>query len=310
MGRHYRRLVRGSSKIPLVAVAASLLLLPGVTRAAGRAKPGPKASGEASAAELLAEAKVHFDNDELTPAEDRLDQALEKKDELREPELVELYAYLAVVRLRLGNVDGAKDVFRALVKLRPNYHISRRIASMRIVQFFERFRERELRATRAVLKHEPPPRFAFGAPLDLSAEVEDHTGTVHEVKVYFREKGSTGSYSSTTLAADPDHPGHYVGVIPYLFGDHLEPFEVEYYLAAVTLAGDWVTTMGSARKPLTFEVEGGRAPVEEEASGITSRWWFWTGIGVLVAGGAAGGYFGYRATHPPPETGSATLHIE
>jgi hypothetical protein len=41
-----------------------------------------------------------------------------------------------------------------------------------------------------------------------------------------------------------------------------------------------------------------RARLPEDKPSIVSRWWFWTGIGVVVAGAAAGTYF---ATRPAPE---------
>ncbi len=262
--------------------------------------------------ESLAEAKILFDSDELSAAENRLERAILglEKTPLSLKESLELYSYLSVVRLRLGDTQGAKDAFSKAIELKPTHQISRRLASVKVLQFFERFREKELRATRASIKHSVPDRFAFGEPIKISAYVVDRTGTVVQVSVYFREKGATSEYSSTALVVDPGDETHFEGVVPYLFPDHIEPFEVEYYLAAVTASDEWVATLGSVAKPMVFALEGGKAPEQASARPkLYTRWWFWTGVGVLVAGGAAGGLYGYSATRPLPATGSAIVVI-
>ena len=50
-------------------------------------------------------------------------------------------------------------------------------------------------------------------------------------------------------------------------------------------------------------------PSPEEPRGITSRWWFWTGVGVLAAGAAAGGvsYYLTRPVVPSGTLGSGDL---
>ncbi|MDF1562549.1 MAG: hypothetical protein P1V51_05875 [Deltaproteobacteria bacterium] len=266
-----------------------------------------------TASEFIAEAKILFDNNELSAAEDRLEKAIvaPTANDLNTTEQLDLWTYLAVIRLRLGRPEPAKEAFGQALKIKPTHEISRRLASTKVLQFFERFREEELRETRASIKHSPPAeQFGFGAALELSAYVVDRTDTVVKLNVYFRLKGTTDDYSSTSFTRDPADATHFKGVIPYLFGDQLQPFEVEYYLAAVTASDEWVATRGSVKAPMVFKVEGGRAPdLEPDQPRLVSRWWFWTGVGVLVAGAAAGGVYGYAATRPLPETGSALVVI-
>jgi tetratricopeptide (TPR) repeat protein len=50
-----------------------------------------------------------------------------------------------------------------------------------------------------------------------------------------------------------------------------------------------------------------RAGAEDSEGGVLTRWWFWTGLGALLAGGAAGAYLLSRPGTPTADTSLGTM---
>jgi hypothetical protein len=73
-----------------------------------------------------------------------------------------------------------------------------------------------------------------------------------------------------------------------------------------------VTREGFATYETQVDVKAGeesslRATLTEKSTPLTKRWWFWTGLGVLVAGAAAATYFATRPEPTRPPLSGGTL---
>jgi hypothetical protein len=68
-------------------------------------------------------------------------------------------------------------------------------------------------------------------------------------------------------------------------------------LAPSSLASDSPTPVASSEAPGAVLTQQASTEPPKEQRSIATRWWFWTGLAVLVAGGVAAGYV---VTHPQP----------
>ena len=248
------------------------------------------------AAEVLAAAT-------LEPGNDRTEQ-------------IQIYQTLGAVSVLLDRGRQAELAFRRLVCLDQSFAYGE-YSSPRIRDAFdavrrawedegrpcpETFGPTEPRPPAPVtLDHESPQTARAGEPLELRVGVTDPDRRVDGVRVEYRSPARASWSTSTAFRVSPDV---YAATLP---ADAVQPPAVDYSLAAVGEADEVLATLGTARAPL-------RVPVESERRrGVAREWWFWTHIGVAVAGVATGiavgVVYGTDEQTPPPEEVTLTVRV-
>ena len=111
-----------------------------------------------------------------------------------------------------------------------------------------------------------------------------------------------------------DTSGEFHSRVPLSHGT--EAYTLSYYVEVLAPSGAALSTLGTAEAPLSLSVPEAiaidptviteRVVVRETAAGgnVAEEWWFWTIIGVVVAGGVAGGLGWYFTAPQPVQPGS------
>lgn len=140
-----------------------------------------------------------------------------------------------------------------------------------------------------------------GAALTVRAKIDDDS-EVFAPSVYVRPKGAT-EFDSIALRPVGDSFEAIIAAEQVL-GD------LEYFIEAFDEHGNGPSREGTPSEPVLVRVHGSEdappppvtsattEPAAERDLGIAGAWWFWTIVGVAVAGGAVGVYFALR---PPGE---------
>ena len=267
------------------------------------------ASDDETGSVLLAQAKILYDDLQYDEALALLRRAL-NVGEMPRRDIVEVYQYMGFIYLIQGEEKYAEASFQLLLQQEPDHRLNPLLTPPRFIEFFEAVKARRRAQAQVLLEHSSPSQFRAGQPFELVAYMVDRGGRVDRLNIYFRIKGSTGSFSSVRMQVDPAEPTRYTGLIPYVFGEQSGTFLIEYYLAALAADGQWLATVGDPRTPLDVSVEVvGTFRPETERPSLVKQWWFWAGA-VALAGLAGGGaYVGLRSDPDPPDHGAATLII-
>ena len=267
---------------------------------------------QATGSDLLSQAKILYDDLQYDAALQKLKAAL-KVGDLSRAEIVEVYKYMGFIYLIQGKEKYAEASFKLLLKYDPDHQLNPLMTAPKFIDFFNRVKAKQVAASKVILRHEPPKRFAPGQPLTLTAYVVDRGGRMSRLLVYYRKKGSAAAFSSVEMEPDPADPTRYEGLVPYVFGTEPGTYTIEYYIAAVAADGQWLATAGDPKAPLEFQItvtETARPPgPPPEEGGLLSKWWFWAGAVALAGAAGAGIYVVAQPPPEPPDTGAAIVVI-
>lgn len=220
-----------------------------------------------------------------------------------------IYRLLAFTYLALGREEEASGAYQSMLPLDPEHTLGDEVAP-RIRGFFQNVRdeweaagrpgvERPVTSQATVeIRHRSPPEAERETEVPLSAEVEDPGGRVSSLVLAYRQ-GTDAVFTrlDTQLAAD----GSYHATIPA--GDVAPPL-VEYYFEALDAQGLPVAARGDVAAPL-------RIAVPEPGGNVLEEWWFWTIIGVVVAGGiVAAIVIADQVSNQGPATGTFVITVE
>lgn len=248
------------------------------------------ATGPARAQEFpdnpLIQQGVDLYNDmEYEASVDMLQRALVRAENVPDQKIA-IFKYLALDHLVLGRMEDARQAFRQLLAIHPEYQLDPAIFSPDHVQFLEGVRQQweaegrpgwippEQRLRSVAVDHQLPDQAARGESLELTATVNDQDGRMARLVLAYRPAASPGFVRIETVPG----PQGYSAVVP---GDQLAPPVIEYFFEALDAGGTVVGGRGDERVPLRVPV-----PAEEDG-GIVTQWWFWTVIGVAVVAGIA-----------------------
>ena len=111
-------------------------------------------------------------------------------------------------------------------------------------------------------------------------------------KIFYKQIGS-----SKFFKADLDSVGgdNFEGKIPMPL-DIDRDFAIEYYIGVLNFQGKIIAKYPSAEDPIIMSVtvnpkkNSNQNNISNDDS-LTSKWWFWTIVGVVVVGAGAGTYF-------------------
>jgi tetratricopeptide (TPR) repeat protein len=277
------------------------------------AQPG---DGSKSGSVLLQEAKILYDNLQYREALTKLKSAIQVRGNKRS-DIVEIYKYMGFAYIALGKKKHAHRAFELLLKVNPNYEMNPLLTSPKILNYFNQVRDELRKKDRVIMQHTPVTDSPASKRIEVKAYVVDLQKKLKEMKLYFRRRGdpnySIADMNATRDASKGRGAMTYVGAIPFIWTlyEETELF-VDYYIAGLDDRGNWVANAGTPKEPISFRINlmSGELPEGTRRTPLVKSWWFWTLIGVGVAGLSVGGYFIINeATKPPglPDYGEAVL---
>ena len=227
---------------------------------------------------LIARGETEYGELRFQEALQTLSAALVRSGNSRS-EQATIYRLLAFTYLALRREEEASGAYRSMLPLDPDFVIGDDIAP-RIREFFAGVRERWEQDGRpgtgpplpVEIRHRSPPEAEREQPVELEAEVQDPAHRVARLVLAYRQ-GTDAVF--TREDAEPGS-GNYTATIP---GGAVLPPLVEYYFEALDEGGLPIAARGDVAAPLRIAVP------EPGGINVLEQWWFWTIIGVVVAGG-------------------------
>jgi tetratricopeptide (TPR) repeat protein len=223
---------------------------------------------------------------------------------------VAIYELLGLSYLALSRDEEAEGAFRLVLARDPEHHLDAGTAP-RVVEFYNRVSTRWVaegrpgapqtntpaRTERPVtIEHRSPAQQDHDTPLELTATLVDPDRRSAGLVLAWRA-GSRGLFHRVDTQ---NRGGTYSATVPA--GD-VRPPAVEYYLEAVDQNHIAVAARGDAFAPLRVVVP------ETQSPSIFTRWWFWTGAGVVLAGAVVGTYFLVRGSDSAPTPATLTITL-
>ncbi len=235
---------------------------------------------------LIAHGVQLYNDMEFEASVDALQRALVRAENVPEQK-VAIFKFLALDYLVLGRQEDARQAFRQLLAIQPEFQLDPAVFSPEYREFLEGVRSEwegegrpgwippQSRLRPAVIDHQLPDQATRGESLDLRATVEDPDARVRRFVIAYRPAGES---EFQRMEAQPV-AGGYAATIA---GDRIEPPVIEYYFEVLDAENNVVGRKGDERIPMRVPVPGG----EDDGAWYTS-WWFWTIVGVGVAAAVA-----------------------
>ncbi|HUU04021.1 MAG TPA: tetratricopeptide repeat protein [Myxococcota bacterium] len=265
----------------------------------------------------LKEAKILYDNLQYRDALKKLKTAIRVKGTTRK-DIVEIYKYMGSIYIVQGQKKYAVRAFELLLKVSPNYEMNPLLTSPKILNFFNKVKQGIQKRDKVIMRHTPIQEISAAERIEVKAYVVDIHSRLRRMQVYYRRRGdpeySTVQMRPAKAAGREAGARTYVGSIPFIWHltDEVEMF-IDYYIAGSDAKGRWVANMGNPKQPATFRINlmAGKVPEGARSTPVLKSWWFWTLVGVGLAGIGAGTYFGVTAGggRSQPTTGQAVLVI-
>ncbi len=290
-----------SSSLWAACASLAIALAPFAAHAAEGEKPGVK--------ELVI-AKEAYDSAEFEKAITYLKEALDKTPQQDRAQRIEIFKYLGQASLAQGKNLGAEEAFRNLLREDPDHQLNPLLTSPKIVEFFNAVKAQIRKEGKVTVKHTAPESFRAGDTLELTAYAFDPNKKIARMDVFYRVKDETKDFARSAEAQRaPGDDTRWTAIVPWTFGERSSSFVIEYYVAAKDGTGEWVGTSGEPREPHDVEIKViGGTYVPPDPTPFYQKWWFWTGVGVLAAGGGAAVWY-LQPEPAPPATGAAVIVI-
>lgn len=212
---------------------------------------------------------------------------------------VEALELMGVLHFNLNRRPRARQMFERLLNVDPSHELTDTSYPPRLLRFYTSIRERfipQVSVDIEVDAFQDPPG---SDTLLIEATVAGTTGGVAEVVALVRSRGDE-SFRRALMTREGDD---FFAEIPLRNGVN----ELEYYVEAAAPSGYVLAHAGSADAPLSVSAEasagvsynteseeGNRGEEGSDGAGAEGEqrrwyatWWFWTIVGVVVAGGVA-----------------------
>lgn len=203
-------------------------------------------------------------------------------------QLIEIYQYLGLNYMLLEKLDAGEGAFRKLLVIDETWEFDATTTSPKITTFFNSVKQKWIlegkpgKVKKAVapvtIAHKVPDKGVKTEPINLKFTVKDPDRQAAKVALFVKSGKKFVEYKATPTAP-PAVETVYMATIP---GDLVMPSAVDYYLQALDASGNVLSARGDKDAPLRVTVPG------EEKVSVAKKWWFWTIIGVAVAGVAGG----------------------
>lgn len=228
---------------------------------------------------------------------------------------------LATAQIASRATDEARATLSTLYARDPGHRLSDADASPPVISAFARAREAQPTPVIVRIAHRAPALSRRESP-SIEVGLSSNADAVDEVRLLYRQ-GSDASWSRVVMNRRPD--GSYAARIPVV-GASDQAVSVTYYVVATAPSGTTLGQAGTEAEPLSLRIPADRstsltletprtdplgpaAPVSEGGGSVAEEWWFWTIIGVVVAGGVVTGVvLGTQGDGIPDSTlGTVTL---
>ncbi|MCB9596382.1 MAG: tetratricopeptide repeat protein [Sandaracinaceae bacterium] len=220
-----------------------------------------------------------------------------------------IYRLLAFTYLALGREEEASGAYQSMLPLDPDHTLGDEVAP-RTRQFFDNVRTEwdaagrpgtaspETPGASVEIRHRSPPEAERETEVPLTANVEDPGSRVSQLVLAYRQ-GTSAVFTRLDTVLEGD--GAYHATIP---ASDVAPPLVEYYFEALDAQGLPIAARGDVAAPL-------RIAVPEPGGNVLEEWWFWTIIGVVVAGGiVAAILIADSVSNSGPATGTFVISVE
>jgi hypothetical protein len=222
----------------------------------------------------LSRAKDEYERLEFDRAARTLQRAIEYSRNCKW-DLAEIYRLKGFVDSVNSERERCQRAFEILLALDPSYTMPGNVPPKIRSCFEDALQVAPARRTLAI-RHQPPQTALPNAPVGVDVRVIDPLRLVDKVQVFFRREG-VDVYTAVMARADDEVSV----VIPALaLGPDPDGYAVEYFVRAVDRWEGTLAEAGSPREPLRFRVAEAKL-----SKPVYERWWFWTLVGVGVAGG-------------------------
>ena len=262
---------------------------------------------------LLKEAKILYDNLQYDEALAKLKKAIRTKN-LKKTTITDIYKYMGSIYIIQGRTNYARRAFELLLKVAPNYEMNPLLTSPKILNFFNKVKERVRSRHRVIMNHTPLKEIPASERIEVRAYVVDIHNRLRSLKVYFRKRGDKEYSVADMVPAKSAGKGArtYVGYIPFVWTvtDEVELF-VDYYIAGTDQKGRWVANTGNPKQPLTFRINlmQGKLPEGARRTPLLKAWWFWSLVGAAVVGAGVGTYFALSGGGASADRGQAVIIV-
>ncbi len=202
---------------------------------------------------------------------------------------VEIYKYLGLNYMLLDKPDEAGGAFRKLLCIDEDWSFDTTTTSPKILTFFNSVKQTwieegkpgkagPVEGPKVSIGHKVPDMGIKGEPIHLQITVEDPSLVVAGLFVFYKTTEGFLAVKATPSVL-PTTSTVYMATLP---GDIVAPPAVDYYMQAQDAKGQVLAVRGDADAPLRVTVPS------KEGGSVAKKWWFWTIIGVAVAGTAGG----------------------
>jgi len=236
------------------------------------------------------DAKKLYSNLEYAQIVPKLEMALSVPGNTKE-QLCQIYGLMGVVQVILENEDAARKAFEEMLVLDPARKLNPRL-SPKILDFYETVKKSFVPAARASFVGRPTVNSAPDKQPSVNVSVDDKQDAISKIDLWFRTASSQRFKSAAMKSAGA---GQYAGEMPVRTKKSASTgLRIDYYLTAHGSDGNVLASLGSPERPLQFSI----LPVEKRVvvppGGVVGptawyeTWWFWTAVGVVVAGTTTG----------------------
>lgn len=207
---------------------------------------------------------------------------------------------LATAQIASRAPEDARRTLATLYARDPGHRLSDPDASPPVISAFARARESHPTPVEVRIVHRPPTLTRREAP-SIDVTLASNADAVGEVRLVYRQ-GNEAGWSRVVMNRRPD--GTYAARIPVV-GASDQAVDVAYHVVATAPSGTELAHAGTEAEPLSLRIPADVAvavsdvprvdPIDVGDTGddggvnVAEEWWFWTLIGVVVAGGVVTG---------------------
>jgi hypothetical protein len=220
---------------------------------------------------------------------------------------VQAYELIGAIRVLQNRQEPAREAFSRLLALDPGHQIDDPDIPPRVTKLFRAVHDGGVEPAAPALDLRVPPDPPADERLDLEVVASGDAEGVATIVVFARRAASE-SFEPHEARREGD--AYVVAVEP------LGEATLEVYVEARAPSGHVLARLATADEPRTIEAEAPRAEappevVEPATRPWYRRWWVWTIVGAVVAGGAVTGIvLGTRPEeHQDGTLGSVTMPL-
>jgi tetratricopeptide (TPR) repeat protein len=254
------------------------------------AAPVARAESEGGGADAIARGRALVRSFEYDAALSELESVLANPTSTA-PERIQALELMALLQMNLRRQAQAQELFERLLNLDPGHELTDPELPPRAEELFAKTRSGFVASARTTV--EARADGTAGGSVDVEADAGGSTDGVERAVAYLRGPGES-TYRRALMTRDGLS---FAASVPAPLTGALE-----YYVEVQAPSGYTLASAGSADAPLRAELapapDVAEAPPDDSDEGETPRpsgerrrwyrsWWFWTIVGVAVAGGAA-----------------------